>query len=146
MEGNKRVDELMLPVLNAINRHVKDRDAKTDIYNRAYEAVKNSMDVQEDTRRENHKLRKESSELRRFVWWVHQVYVTNVMDTVAAINYACTYQDEPSAAAGKYGLPIKCFEMMNRLTEYSHGINDGTYLDNEISMGVKTSTDNNKGE
>ena len=45
MEGNKRVDELMLPVLNAINRHVKDRDAKTDIYNRAYEALLISMDV-----------------------------------------------------------------------------------------------------
>ena len=44
MEGNKRVDELMLPVLNAINRHVKDRDAKTDIYNRAYEALLISME------------------------------------------------------------------------------------------------------
>lgn len=45
MQGDKRIDELMLPVLNAINRHVKDRDAKTDIYNRAYEAVINSMDA-----------------------------------------------------------------------------------------------------
>lgn len=45
MQGDKRVDELMLPVLNAINRHVKDRDAKTDIYNRAYEALLISMDV-----------------------------------------------------------------------------------------------------
>ena len=44
MQGNKRVDELMLPVLNAINRHVKDRDAKTDIYNRAYEALLISME------------------------------------------------------------------------------------------------------
>lgn len=44
MEGNKQIDELMLPVLNAINRHVKDRDAKTDIYNRAYEAIIISME------------------------------------------------------------------------------------------------------
>ncbi len=44
MQGDKRVDELMLPVLNAINRHVKDRDAKTDIYNRAYEALLISME------------------------------------------------------------------------------------------------------
>ena len=44
MEGDKRVDELMLPVLNAINRHVKDKDAITDIYNRAYEAIIISME------------------------------------------------------------------------------------------------------
>ena len=44
MQGDKRIDELMIPVLNAINRHVKDGDAKTDIYNRAYEAV---MEVQD---------------------------------------------------------------------------------------------------
>jgi len=45
MQGDPKVDELMLPVLHAIERHVKDRDAITDIYNRAYEAVMNSMDV-----------------------------------------------------------------------------------------------------
>lgn len=60
MEGNKRVDELMLPVLNAINRHVKDRDAKTDIYNRAYEAVIISMEVKEA----------ENAELREQLRWI----------------------------------------------------------------------------
>ena len=45
MEGNSNIDALMMPVLDAINRHVKDRDAKTDIYNRAYEALLISMDV-----------------------------------------------------------------------------------------------------
>ena len=45
MQGDPKVDELMRPVLAAIKRHVKDRDAVTDIYNRAYEAVMNSMDV-----------------------------------------------------------------------------------------------------
>ena len=45
MEGNSNIDALMMPVLDAINRHVKDRDAKTDIYNRAYEAIIISMDV-----------------------------------------------------------------------------------------------------
>ena len=44
MEGNEQIDELMLPVLNAINRHVKDEEAKTDIYNRAYEALIISME------------------------------------------------------------------------------------------------------
>jgi len=45
MQGDPKVDELMRPVLAAIKRHVKNSDAVTDIYNRAYEAVINSMDV-----------------------------------------------------------------------------------------------------
>ena len=49
MQGDKRIDKLMLPVLNAINRHVKDIDAKTDIYNRAYDAVMISVDVKTST-------------------------------------------------------------------------------------------------
>jgi len=67
MEGNKRVDELMLPVLNAINRHVKDRDAKTEIYNRAYEVIISSMDVMN---MEISKLRSEVSALREQVRWI----------------------------------------------------------------------------
>ena len=45
MQGDPKVDELMRPVMAAIERHVKDRAAITDIYNRAYEALMNSMDV-----------------------------------------------------------------------------------------------------
>ena len=45
MQGNEPIDELMLPVLHAIKRHVKDRAAITEIYNRAYEALMMSMDV-----------------------------------------------------------------------------------------------------
>ena len=67
MEGNKRVDELMLPVLNAINRHVKDRDAKTDIYNRAYEALLISMDVKD---MEISNLSSENAALRERVRWI----------------------------------------------------------------------------
>lgn len=47
MEGNENIDALMMPVLDAIRRHVKDKDAITDIYNRAYEAIQNSMGVNE---------------------------------------------------------------------------------------------------
>ena len=45
MEGTEPIDELMRPVLAAIKRNVKNPDAITDIYNRAYEAVMISMDV-----------------------------------------------------------------------------------------------------
>lgn len=45
MEGTEPIDELMRPVLAAIRRHVKNPDAVTDIYNRAYEAVMKSMDA-----------------------------------------------------------------------------------------------------
>ena len=44
MEGNENIDALMMPVLDAIRRHVKDKDAITDIYNRAYEALLISME------------------------------------------------------------------------------------------------------
>ena len=44
MEGNSNIDALMMPVLDAIRRHVKDKDAITDIYNRAYEAIIISME------------------------------------------------------------------------------------------------------
>lgn len=67
MQGDKRVDELMLPVLNAINRHVKDGDAKTDIYNRAYEALLISMDVKD---MEISNLSSEVSALREQVRWI----------------------------------------------------------------------------
>lgn len=44
MEGNTKVDKLMQPILKVIERYVKDRDAVTDIYNRAYEALYISTD------------------------------------------------------------------------------------------------------
>jgi hypothetical protein len=45
MEGLEEIDRLMFPVLKAIERHVKDKDAVTEIYNRAYEALIISMDT-----------------------------------------------------------------------------------------------------
>ena len=44
---DERVEKYMPPVRAAIKRYVKNRDAFTDIYNRAYEAVMNSMDVKD---------------------------------------------------------------------------------------------------
>ena len=51
MEGDPVVDRLMKPVLDALIRHGQRGDARTDVYNRAYEAVMNSMVVM-DTMRE----------------------------------------------------------------------------------------------
>ena len=45
MEGTNYIDSLMIPVLAAIKRHVKDKDAITEIYNRAYEALMEELDV-----------------------------------------------------------------------------------------------------
>ena len=50
MKGDMRVDILMIPVLRALEKHVKDEDAKTEIYNRAYEAVIISMEAKEAER------------------------------------------------------------------------------------------------
>ena len=45
MEGTNYIDSLMIPVLAAIKRHVKDKDAIAEIYNRAYEALMEELDV-----------------------------------------------------------------------------------------------------
>lgn len=45
MQGNEKIDALMIPVSRALDRHVKDRDAKAEIYNRAYEAIYISMEA-----------------------------------------------------------------------------------------------------
>lgn len=47
MEGNHTIDTLMLPVLDTIRHYVKEEDAIRDIYNRAYEAIQNSIGVNE---------------------------------------------------------------------------------------------------
>ena len=39
MEGNADVDIEILPIKMAIRRHVKNRDAFTDIFNRVYETL-----------------------------------------------------------------------------------------------------------
>ncbi len=109
---------------------------------------KTTVEELEDTIRrlrvELHTLRFKESQEQRFIWWVRNVYSKNVMDTIAGIMEACTYQDEPTAAAGKYGLPIKCFEMMRRLTESTHGIYDGTYITHQVSTDVKKGIPENK--
>lgn len=50
MEGDPRIDKLMWPVLTAIKRHIKDKDAETEIYNRAYEAIMISMEANEPSK------------------------------------------------------------------------------------------------
>ena len=83
MEGNKRVDELMLPVLNAINRHVKDREAKTDIYNRAYEALLISME-ENAALREQVRWRKYPEETPEFdkLYWTDYGWCKLVCDDI----------------------------------------------------------------
>ena len=111
------------------------------------EQIKGKLELEDKNRKlrlELNALRFKTSQQERFIWWVREVFAKNVQDTVAGIIHACTYQDEPTAAAGKYGLPIKCFEMMRRLTESTHGIYDGTYLDVEISTDVKKGIPENK--
>lgn len=111
------------------------------------EQIKGKLELEDKNRKlrlELNALRFKTSQQERFIWWVREVFAKKVQDTVAGIIEACTYQDEPTAAAGKYGLPIKCFEMMRSLTEYTHGIYDGAYITHQVSTVVKTSTDNNK--
>lgn len=41
--GDNRAEGFMLPVWEALERHVPQGAARTDIYNRAYEAVYNAI-------------------------------------------------------------------------------------------------------
>ena len=46
--GDKRVEQYMAPVKDAITRHLKERTPEwTDVYNRAYEAVYQAIKDQE---------------------------------------------------------------------------------------------------
>lgn len=93
---------------------------------------------------ELHTLRFKESQEQRFIWWIWNVYAKNVNDLILSIISATTYDNETMAKLGKYGLPIKCFEIMERVKGGTDRIYDGTYLDVEISTDVKTSSDNNK--
>lgn len=60
---DERVEKYMPPIMAAIKRHIKDHDAFTDIYNRAYEAIMISMD-ENDTA-----LRSENERLKEALEW-----------------------------------------------------------------------------
>ena len=89
-------------------------------------------------------LRFKESQEQRFIWWIWNVYARNVDDLCHAIMGATTYDTEGEAKEGKYGLPIKCFELIRKVEENTMHIVDGTYLDIEVSTENKTSPDNNK--
>lgn len=113
---------------------------------------KSLEDLNKKLRLELHTLRFKESQEQRFIWWVWNVYARNVDDLCHAILEATTYDTKAEAREGKYGLPIKCFELMRKVEENTMHIVDGTYLDIEVSTENKTvpenktSPDNNKGE
>ena len=134
MEGTEPIDELMRPVLAAIKRHVKNPDAITDIYNRAYEAVMKSMDVNEGDiavfkngiraaerdaklwQQRAEAAERENERLRNFY--------KQAMDVAVSIYAACTYQDEATAVAGNYGLPKKVWDALDKLIQDAHDLSD----------------------
>jgi hypothetical protein len=68
------------------------------------EQIKGKLELEDNNRKlraELKALRVKTSQQERFIWWVREVFAKNVQDTVAGIIHACTYQDEPTAAAGK---------------------------------------------
>lgn len=51
-----------------------------------------------------------------------ELLAKEILDTAYSIIKACTYQDEPSAAAGRYGLPRACFDNLDKLIQKAHDI------------------------
>lgn len=134
----KSYDELEAE--NKSLRHILSLWKKTE----AIKEIESLQDTNRKLRLELSTLHFKESQEQRFIWWIWNVYSRNVCDLIYTIMGATTYDTEGKAKEGKYSLPKECFDLMRRLDEYTEHIYDGTYLDVEISMGVKTSLDNNK--
>lgn len=84
MEGNSKIDILMIPVAAVIRKHVKNRDAFTEIYNRAYEAILISMDAKAKLE----KLQAQNEELKAIVQYLVECpyYIDEATVTKAGID------------------------------------------------------------
>ena len=130
MQGDSRIDKLMIPVETAIRRHVVSQDAVTDIYNRAYEAIMNSMDVNEgDIAVFKNGIRAAERDAKL---WQQRAEAAERDDEglknfykqargVAGSSYAaCTYQTEADAVSGSYGLPKTVWDALDKLIQEAH--------------------------
>jgi hypothetical protein len=62
--------------------------------------------------------------------------------TIGAVIAYCTYNSNDDAKIGIYGIDQKAFTMIDQfITHYNDAVSAG-----KVSVDVKTSTDNNKGE
>ena len=63
-------------------------------------------------------------------------------ETIGAVVACCTYNSNDDAKIGIYGIDQKAFTMIDQfITHYNDAVSAG-----KVSVDVKTSTDNNKGE
>jgi len=63
-------------------------------------------------------------------------------ETIGAVVACCTYNSNDDAKIGIYGIDQKAFTRIDQfMTHYNDAISAG-----KVSVDVKTSTDNNKGE
>lgn len=104
------------------------------------ENFKKLQDEVADLREKNIKLRLELSTLRfkesqeqRFIWWVREVYAKNV-------RWLLRELEKTTFPVAPFGM----FALANNIREGTEHIYDGTYLDVEISMGVKSGIPENK--
>jgi len=62
--------------------------------------------------------------------------------TIGAVIACCTYNSNEDAKIGIYGISPDAFTRIDQfITNYNHAVSAG-----KVSVDVKTSTDNNKGE
>ena len=63
-------------------------------------------------------------------------------ETIGAVIACCTYNSNDDAKIGIYGIDQNAFTMIDQfITHYNDAVSAG-----KVSVDVKTSTDNNKGE
>ena len=99
MEGDPVVDRLMKPVLDALIRHGQRGEARTDIYNRAYEAVMNSMVVIDTMRKELSKANDRAEAMEKQVYNL-RMGMTIILDQVDYTSGACRVNEMVGAVLG----------------------------------------------
>lgn len=110
MQGDPRIDVLMQPVKAAIRRHGKSQDAFTDIYNRAYEAIMKSMDVNVATlTAENARLEQQRESCESALVSMVQQYLYRPLDNKTKEPSDNTYQHDFMSAGEE-----ACYYLVDR--------------------------------
>ena len=91
MEGNENIDKLMVPVLVAIKRHVSDKAAVTEIYNRAYEAIVQALEEKQAVENTQPKMTTHHVDCGKCYWYMRSIRICRRSYTMHRIDSPCDF-------------------------------------------------------
>ena len=113
-----------------VDHKIPEEESMIDFWRMKFEEAREEL-LKE--RNELHTLRFKESQENRFIWWIGNVYAQHVQNLISEIEKA------------KVIIPrTDIWGTIRYLKEYTEKIYDGTYLDVEISTGVKSGIPENK--